>query len=228
METQPTLITAGDFNGDGALDLAVHIGGGTLNGGSRLVSLQGNGAGGFQVGTPFVVGTTLSLMAPANADADTRSELLLRGVRVAGGQSISFLEVFAVDGTGWTTQQVLAHTNALGAIQVVSINGDAYPDLVMTETELLTGLRSLRMYPGGPAGFGAEQILENEIEFSAFSRLADLNGDGLLDVAAGSSLYLAKSAQRIYVGAGGIRDVADFNGDGKADLLNGLNILLQK
>ena len=235
METQPTLITAGDFNGDGAQDLAVHIGGGTLNGGSRLVSLTGNGAGGFQVGTPVVVGTTVSSMTPANADADTRSELLLRGVRVANGLSIGFLEVFAVDATvGWTNRQVLAMTNAPGALQVVSFNGDAYPDLVLTETELLTGLRSLRIFPGGPSGFGAEQILENEIEFSAFSRLADLNGDGLLDVAAGSDLYLAKAgggfhpAQRIYVGAGGIRDVADFNRDGKPDLLNGLNILLQK
>jgi hypothetical protein len=61
-----------------------------------------------------------------------------------------------------------------------------------------------------------------------------LNGDGLLDVTAGSNLYLARAgggfhpAQRVYVGAGGIRDVADFNRDGKADLLNGLNILLQK
>jgi hypothetical protein len=64
--------------------------------------------------------------------------------------------------------------------------------------------------------------------------LADLNGDGLFDVTAGSTLYLAKPGggfhpgQDVYLGTGGIRAVADFNRDGKPDLLNGLSILLQK
>jgi uncharacterized protein YjbI with pentapeptide repeats len=235
LAAQPVLLVSGDFNGDGALDLAVHTSGGAAASASQLLSLRGNGAGGFQPGTPVVVGNQVTFMAPANADNDSRAELLLRGARIVGSSLVSFLEVFAADATGgWTNRQTLVVTNFVGAMQILPANGDAYPDFVVTQTDSLTGEKSLRIFPGGPAGFGAEQILANEIEFTAFSQLADLNGDGLFDVTAGSTLYLAKPGggfhpgQDVYLGTGGIRAVADFNRDGKPDLLNGLSILLQK
>jgi hypothetical protein len=235
LPAQPTLLVSGDFNGDSAPDLAAHLGGGTLNGGSQLVSLLGNGSGGFVTGPPVVVGTVLSLMTPVNADADQRSELLLRGSRLVGSQFIGFLEVFAVDaGRGWTNRQSLVSTNNPGSMQLLPVNGDAYPDLVLTQTDDVTGKPSLKMYPGGPAGFGTEQVLAAEVEFQSFSRVADLNGDGQLDVTTFNSLYLAKPGggfhpgQPIWIGTQGVQHVADFNGDGKPDLLNGLSILLQK
>ena len=235
LATRPALIVSGDFNGDGALDLAAQTGGGTLNGGVQLISLLGNGAGGFQVGTPVVFGTVLSSMMPVNADGDQRSELLLRGSRLVNNAFTAFLEVFAADGSGgWTNRQSLVSTNDnLGSMQQISINGDVYPDLVLMLADAVTGKPSLKMYPGGPAGFGAEQILVDAVEFESFRRLADLNGDGLLDVVASYDLYLGKPGgfhpkQPIWIGGLGVQDVADFNRDGKPDLLNGLSILLQK
>jgi hypothetical protein len=114
------------------------------------------------------------------------------------------------------------------------MNGDAYPDLVVLQSQFFGGINSLRIYPGGPGGFGPEQILADGVEFSSFSRLADLNGDALIDVASFNTIFLARPgggfhpAQSIYVALSGIQGVADFNRDGKADLLNGLSILLQK
>jgi hypothetical protein len=237
LDLRPNSIVTADFNGDGALDLATHTGGGTLNGGSRLVSLIGDGSGGFQTGTPVVVADIfINYMAPANPHGDARDELVVFGSRSNGGGSTTFLEVFSVDGNGgWTNQQSLVFTNNLStSLQVISVNGDAHPDLVMVQTVQATGERSLRVYPGGPTGFGAEQVLASGLPFASFTSLADLNGDGLLDVVGGNTLFLAKPggghhpAQTIWIGAAGAQAVADFNRDGKADLLNGLSILLQK
>jgi hypothetical protein len=235
MDSTPANMVTGDFNGDGALDLAIRTGGGTLLGGTRLVSLLGDGAGGFQTGAPVNVGNGVSFLAPANPDNDARDELVLYGSRIAGSSVTNFLEVFALNASGgWTNRQTLASTNFLESLQIVSKNGDAFPDLVVAETDSFTGNASLRMYPGGPAGFGPEQVLVDGVEFSSFNRLADLNGDGLLDVVAGNSVYLANPlggfhpVQQIWITAEGVKDVTDFNGDGKADLLSGLSILLQR
>ena len=236
MSVRPTRIVSGDFNGDGDVDLAVHIGGGTLFGGSQLVSLLGDGSGGFQTGTPVVVGDVVTFMAAVDSNGDLVSEVLIYGFGPGGGGSGgSFLDVFAVDGSGgWTTQQSLAYTSNPLSLQLASINGDAYPDLVVTQTDPSTGDRSLRMYPGGTAGFGPEEVLESDVEFVSFTRLADLNNDGLLDVASANTLFVADPnggfypGQSIWIGAQGVQGVADFNRDGKPDLLNGLSILLQE
>src|SRR5262249_43813226 len=128
----------------------------------------------------------------------------------------------------------LAFTNDLVSLQVVTNHGDTYPELVIAETDEFTGSQSFRAYRGGPAGFGAEQVLADAVEFQSFSDVADLNNDGLLDVVSFNTHYVAKAGgglqpgQRIWVGDEGARHVADFNRDGKPDLLNGLSILLQK
>jgi hypothetical protein len=235
LDFRPNEVVAGDFNGDGDLDLAVHVGGGSLNGGSQLVSMLGDGAAGFQVGAPVVVGIVISFMAPADAEGDLRSELVLRGSRLVGSVFQDFLEIFAVDASGgWTNHQSLAFTNRPGSIQLASINGDAHPDLVLLENDDVSSKTSFRMYPGSPAGFGAEQILADEVEFQSFSRIADLNDDGLLDAVSFDTLYLAKPAggfypgQPIWIGTQGVQEVEDFNRDGQPDLMSGLSILLQE
>jgi hypothetical protein len=148
---------------------------------------------------------------------------------------VPFLDVYAVDAGGsWTNRQSLAFTSSPGSLQVVSVNGDAYPDLAVTQTDSSSGDRSLRIYPGSASGFGPEQVLEEDVPFGTFTRLIDLNGDGLLDVVSANTLFLAnpdggfQAAQSIWIGTQGVQEVADFNGDGKVDLLNGLSILLQE
>ena len=114
MAVRPTLVVSGDFDGNGALDLAVHIGGGSLNGGSQIVSLLGDGTGGFQAGPPAVVGVVVTFMAAADSDNDLRSDLVLRGTKIDGSSSVPFLDVYAVDAGGsWTNRQSLAFSSSL-------------------------------------------------------------------------------------------------------------------
>ncbi len=223
---------AGDFNGDGRVDLAIHAGGGTINGGSQLVSMLNDGAGGFQAGPAIVVANTLASVLVANAEADARAEILLRGSRIGGP---NFLEVFALDSSGgWTNRQSLAISNSLSSAQVLLANRDAFPDVIVAKTDSVSGIRSLSLYPGGAAGFGNAQTFVDDVEFNTFTRLADLNNDGLLDVVGGNTIYLARQsggyhpAQPIWIGIAGAQGVADFNRDGKMDLFNGLSVLLQK
>jgi len=79
-------------------------------------------------------------------------------------------------------------------------------------------------------------VVDN-VEFTAFTRLADLNADGLVDVIGAEGFYLGAPGggfypgQAIWMGAGSFQNevnVADFNRDGKMDLTIGLNVLLQK
>jgi len=231
MAVRPTMIVPADLDGDGALDLAVHIGGGTLNGGSQLVSLLGDGTGGFSAGSPVVVGDVVAFMQPADSDGDLASELVVRGSRAGA----NFLETYVVDGVGgWGLQQSIPLTRLPTALAVVAANDDLYPDLVMTRFEPSAGETTLLMLPGSPAGFGAETILVEAVPFTSFTGLADLNGDDTLDAIAFNTLFLAAAdggflpAQAIYIGNLGVKGVADFNGDGRMDLQSALTVLLQQ
>src|SRR5207249_8730081 len=74
----PVSIRAGDFNGDGAVDLAV------LNGTSGdVVLLLGNGAGSFAAGPPLPVGRQPVFMT--SGDLDARSEERRVGKEGRGG-----------------------------------------------------------------------------------------------------------------------------------------------
>jgi hypothetical protein len=137
----------------------------------------------------------------------------------------------------WTNVQTLVYTNFVDSLEIYDLNGDGFQDVVVSATDPISGAASLRSYPGGPAGFGSQALVVDNVEFTAFTRLADLNADGLVDVIGGETFHLGAAGggfhpgQAIWMGVGNFQNevnVADFNRDGKMDLMTGLSVLLQK
>jgi hypothetical protein len=209
-------LAAGDFNGDGKLDLVV------TNGNSSNVSvLLGTGTGSFGAATNFAVGTTPRSVAVADFNGDGKLDL---AVANAGNNNVSIL---LGDGTG----SFKAATNfAVGSgprsVAVADFNGDGKQDLVVAggnNVSILLG--------NGTGSFGAATnfaVGSGSISVA----VGDFNGDGKLDLAVANA---GTDDVSILLGAGtgsftpagnfGVGDgpgspaIADFNGDGKLDLV---------
>ena len=234
LEVEATLLVSGDFDGDGNADLVSQTG--VFGGPYRFHTFLGDGSGGFQTNAPPPVGDTYSHVIPVRLDGDSSDELVVQGTREIGGVTTNFLEVLAWDGaSGWTIRQSLDFTSRPDLVQLAQANGDDFQDLIVARSDPFTGVATLSMFPGGAAGFMAEELITDELDYSTFNSLvADVNDDGLLDVISHSTLFLANPsggfhpAQTVFSGRLGAQEVADFNNDGKADLRSGLGILLQE
>jgi hypothetical protein len=122
----PNSITAGDFNGDGILDLAVAAGNGGV--GTQVSILLGNGDGSFQ--NPVNYGTGTNPVAIATADFNNDHKLDLAVVNNAG--SISIL-LGNGDGTFQTNVDYNTGSQPEGSLAVGDFNGDAKLDLAVAD-----------------------------------------------------------------------------------------------
>jgi hypothetical protein len=223
--TESPIVTA-DFNGDGRLDLA----GANI---SSVSVLLGNGDGTFQ---PAITSPTTGAggaLAAADFNGDGKIDLVTTRDGMAmillGNGDGTFQAPSPLPGSGGADFAFLA-------IAVGNVNGDGKPDLILTGNaafgypdasvqgffEVLLGNGDGTFTQGGGDSVGAD---------ASSVALADLNGDGKLDLVIGDS-----STQVVYVIPGhgdgtfyyqtgyGIGaplygvGVADFNHDGKPDL----------
>jgi hypothetical protein len=224
----PQNIQVADLNGDGKPDLAVSSFSST-----GVMVFLGNGNGTFQAAQNFSVGSNSYHVAVADVNGDGKPDIISSN----GDYTPSSYGVSVLLGNGNGTFQA-AQTTALSAkpffLDVGDINGDGKPDLV-------AGTFSGSSYPnysGGvvvllgngngtfTAGLNMNLGLEN-----FYQTLADVNGDGKLDLVTAS---FTKDIASVYLGNGdgtfasplntvvpqtyNVR-VADLNGDGRPDLL---------
>jgi hypothetical protein len=207
----PTSVVVADFNGDGKADLAI----GGL--GSELSIMLGNGDGTFQAAVNYAMPQP-QFLAVGDFNHDGNADL---AVATSSGVAIML-----GNGDG-TLQTPVDYPDNATAIAVGDFNGDGKPDLALAYALSTTSSVSILLGNGDgtfqtaasiPAG-GPPDCLT----------IADFNGDGKPDLAAGVgsgglSVLLGNGngsfqpAITYYVGEPVSMVSADLNGDGKADL----------
>jgi FG-GAP-like repeat/Calx-beta domain/Carboxypeptidase regulatory-like domain/FG-GAP repeat len=218
--SNPGSVAAGDFNGDGKLDLAV-----TNHGSSstNISVLLGDGAGGFAAATNFSVGTSPFLVALGDFNGDGKSDLAV------ANEDSNDVSVRLGDGAGGFA----AATNfSVGvgpqSVAVGDFNGDFKQDLATANANPNSNNVSV-LLGNGAGSFAAAQ------DFGAGSgpvsvAAGDFNNDGKSDLAVANdssnnvSVLLRNAgsfapATNFAVGSTPVWvATADFNGDGKLDL----------
>jgi len=232
----PSFLAVGDLNGDGRPDLIVGNGCGDQDcdgggSGAGLNILFGNGPGTFAPAVSYDLDTP-SLVADLNGDG--KLDL------VFAGHAPYFVSVMLGNGDG-TFQSPIPFTDPTGfvsAIAAADMNGDGKPDLVAS-IDCSGGCpnTAMNIFLGNGDGTFQPPIvydMPNNVVFTPMV-IADMNGDGKLDVVGGDyyegAAYVLLglgdgNLDYFQKGATGLRDtgalaVADLNADGRPDVITG-------
>jgi hypothetical protein len=232
----PRSIVVGDFNGDGILDLVTATSHLNPPDQDAVAVLLGNGAnragdGTFRAPVFYAVGRSPLAVAAADFDGDHILDLAVLN-RIPG--SVSILRGLGSGGVGDGTFAPLA-TLDTGPDPIDLVAGDFRKD-GFADLAVLHSLFGIRVIAGSASGaFTVAQNLPMAGTSTGNLVAADLNRDGILDLAfgrTGPSIGVAygRGAARsgdgsftapIIIGGGGAFDVADMNRDGLPDLVIG-------
>ena len=232
---------AGDFDGDGKSDLAF-----SASSPGQLTVLMATGGGGFRVGAGLTAPSTVSLYPIGSGDfnADGRLDLIVgRGT----GTSMDLHVIFG-SGDGNFPKAVyypLAGVSSILSMAALDYDRDGYNDLVLLGyspdrvahlfTHFGNGDGTFRLAGDTNTGFA------DGSGFAPRFMMADLNGDGTPDAAAGGSGFVSVfsgAADGSFSGTPSVAVggqpssvvIADFDSDGMKDLayLSGSGVSLMK
>jgi hypothetical protein len=209
-------VITGDLNGDGIPDLLVAVNG-TPN---ALVSYLGNGDGTFTLKSTTATPNSGGYVVLADFNHDGKLDFATSGNLMALGNG---------DGTFQTPVPIVSNAPGFSNIAVGDINNDGWADLILPNGGIDPeddGCLLLNNKQGGftqlPWAFGPALIQ---------AVLADLNGDGFLDlvlqnISGGVEVFLGNGTGSFTLqtslgtlgGVAGIDLVADLNGDGIPDI----------
>jgi hypothetical protein len=219
----PSFMAAGDFNGDGKLDLYV----GSGSGQPQFMIYLGNGDGTFRP-TQVVTAPGNDSATPAVGDFNGDGFLDL----AIGDGAEGAINVFLGNGDG-TFQPPVSYPAGYGGVSVTAadMNGDGKPDLVTYSPD---GAAVLLGNGDGTFTLAGNVLFEYGGDAHNDVKVGDFNGDGLPDVAVFNPpssvlLFLGNGdgtlQKPLYFGGlfqvvGGLGfGMGDFNGDGRFDLV---------
>jgi len=208
----PTAVLAGDFNGDGNLDLAA------VTTAAKIQVLLGNSDGTFQSPVSYNTGVVQQAVAVGDFNGDGKPDLIT--------SSAAFFTLFIGNGDGTFQTGVPITVPALASFLLVAdFNGDGLADLLASSTT------EVRVYLGnGDGTFQTGSQLATSLGIATVA-VDDFNGDGKPDLAyvVGGSIVV-----RIGIGDGTFQNpllypstssfvnaiaAGDVNGDGYPDLI---------
>ncbi|MBS0631989.1 MAG: VCBS repeat-containing protein [Verrucomicrobia bacterium] len=225
-------VAAGDFNGDGHLDLAFVN---DFHDEQSVYIYWGDGTGKFSDGARQVLkpaggpGLELHTATAADVDHDGITDLVIG----------SSTRVFIYRGTkgGLLSSVAVAELPAdnCNAVEVADLNGDGRPDLVVANAGTEPAQPKSYIYWGGPDGFKADRATALTTHGAMAVKAGDLNHDGFPDILFGNvSNRRGDPAQIFWGSAHGYSDlrrrdlqafsangvgIADLNHDGNPDVL---------
>ncbi|MCA8977172.1 MAG: VCBS repeat-containing protein, partial [Planctomycetes bacterium] len=191
--TAPRPIVTGDFDSDGILDLAV---GTAPGGGGELRILLGQGSDGLGNGT-FAAGVTIATghditgLVAGDFNGDGITDLVGSQYRLAGGNSLSGVILFAGNGSGGrgdgaftAMAEIATGTNAV-AVAAADFDHDGILDLAVTDADapalaILIGQGSDGRGNGTFAAPVSVALASAAVALAA----ADLDSDGIVDLIA--------------------------------------------
>ena len=227
----PAGITAGDFNNDDLIDLAVAVIGPPCQ--ASVLLQQADGAAiSFAPAQSTAVGMTPVRIAAIDADCDGLDDLLV--VNQGSEEEVSVL-VSNGDG-GFTASQTLGEAEGVGlgplGLTVADLNRDGNPDLAITNTVVPIGSPSARTFFGNCDGLftAGSTVRAGNLVSAVTSR--DVTGDQIVDLVL---VNQTANAVRVLNGREDARfaanlpdgvsrmpidvEVADFNADGWYDVV---------
>ena len=223
--SEPDAIVAGDFNGDGRLDLAV------ASASNQVYILLGNGDGTFEPAAQFAVGGTAISLVAGDFNGDGRTDLAVTcGSYFSGIGSVSVL-LGNGDGTFRPAVQYAVGSDP-NAIVAGNFGGDGHLDLATANLvddtiSVLLGKGDGTFQPQATYAVGPSPQSLVAGNFRGESRsdlvVADAGGVQLL-LSNGDGTF--QPAETLDGGSDGPLVAGDFNVDGHLDLANASGVFL--
>ena len=175
LQNETEIVLAGDFTGDGKLDVAAI--------GSTIEVFPGNGAGGFGPGRSTTLSQTPASAVAADFNGDHKLDIAFGTSSLNGGS----LFLYTGNGKGtFTAGTTISVPGPAGGLAAADVNGDGNIDLLSAISGITTAAGSVDVLIGnGDGTFQSPVAYPTPRSYSTLF-LTDLNHDGQIDVIVGS------------------------------------------